>query len=233
MMKLISAREAWSASYYQPWDSISSVMAEQAKLGIVEGGGFITKTHEEVDDLGKTFKWRQHIYCPPMKQDRGGAKNTAGKAADQTLAGHIQRAIGTLSPGVRSFGHHMYSALATTDDREAAEELVWEWFEARRIYQGMRMTAAKLEKAFYVAKLCLHRYRRIHQGGMSAGIDPTPDPESFRKALDEVYGVHLESVRWGRDWQPVLDMLMEICSDIDKAALAPVSTVLAALKDAA
>lgn len=233
MMRLISAREAWSAAYYERWDSISSCMAEQATLGVVEGGGFITKEIEEIGEDGKPFTWKQHIYCPPVMQDRAGRGNSAAKAADQALAGCIQRAVGTLSPGVRSFGHHMYSPIASTDDMEAAEELVWEWFEARRIYHGMRMTASKRERAYYVSKLCLHRYRRIHQGGMSAGIDPTPDPESFRKALDEVYGVELDSRNWERDWQPVIAMLMEICSDIDKAALKPVSVTLGAMREAA
>lgn len=233
MMKLKSAREAWSAAYYQPWDSISSVMAEQAALGMVEAGGFIVRKIEEVDDQGRPFSWKQRIYCPAIKQDRGGRPNTAGKAADQALAGYIQRAIGTLSPSIRAFGHHMYSPIATLDDMETAEALVWEWFEARRIYQGIRMTAAKREKAAYVARLCLHRYRRLHQGGMSEGIDPAPTPESFRMALDDVYGIHLESAAWAREWQPVIDMIMEVCSAIDKRALMPVASIVGELKAAA
>lgn len=32
-MKLISARQAWHDAYYQPWDSVTSMMAEWARLG--------------------------------------------------------------------------------------------------------------------------------------------------------------------------------------------------------
>lgn len=233
MIQFRSAREAWAQAYYERWDSISHMMAQSAELGVVEAGGFIKRKVTELDEEGNEFSWTQHVYCPAAKQDRGGRTNSAGKAADQAMAGYIQRAISNLSPGIRAFGHHMYSALASTDDREAAEALVWEWFELRRQYQGMRMTATKRERAYYIAKLCLHRYRRIHQGGMSAGIDPTPDPESFRQALDDVYGVHLQSAAWGRDWQPTVDMLMAICSDIDKVALVPVAAALSEMKEVA
>lgn len=233
MIKLRSAREAWALAYYTPWDSISHIMAQSAELGVVEAGGFIKRKITERDEAGNEFSWTQHVFCPSVKQDRGGRTNTAGKAADQAVAGRIQLAIDTLSPGIRAFGHHMYSALASVDDREAAEALVWEWFELRRQYQGMRMTAVKRERACYAAKLCLHRYRRIHQGGMSAGIDPTPDPEAFRQALDDVYGVQLDSRNWERDWGVVVDMLMAICSDIDKAALAPVASAMEEMKQVA
>lgn len=232
-MKLKSAREAWSEAYYERWDSISSVLAEQAALGVVESGGFITRQVTEIDDLGKPFTWKQRVYCPPVKQDRSGRPNTAGKAARQTIAGCIQRAIATLPPPVRSFGHHMYSPIATMEDMERAEELVWEWFDARRIYHSVRMTESKRERAYYVAKLCLHRYRRIHQGGMSAGVDPVPNPEAFRGALLDVYGVELNSSAWDRDWQPVITMMMDVCSDIDRAALKPISIVISQMKDAA
>ncbi|YCH23144.1 hypothetical protein M1D96_06465 [Pseudomonas sp. D1-3] len=232
-MKLKSAREAWAAAYYTPWDSISSVMAEQAALGIVEGGGMITRKRNDVDEQGKPVVHKERVFCPGVRQDRGGRRPSASKAANQALAGCIQRAIGTLQPGIRSFGHHMYSALATTADREAAEDLVWEWFESRAIYHDMRMTAVKRERAYYVTKLCLHRYRRLHQGGMSAGIDPVPNPEKFREAMDEVYGVTLASSNWDRDWGKPIEMIMAICSDIDKLALAPVSACLMEMKEAA
>lgn len=240
-MKLKSAREAWAAAYYTPWDSISSVMAEQAALGIVEGGGMITRKRNDVDEDGKPrldekghhVVIKERVYCPGVRQDRGGRRETASKAANQALAGCIQRAIGTLQPRIRSFGHHMYSALATTADREQAEELVWDWFEARSIFHGIRMTDVKRERAYYVTKLCLHRYRRLHQGGMSAGIDPVPTPERFREAMEEVYGVKLASSNWERDWGKPIEMIMGVCSDIDKAALVPVSACLVEMKEAA
>lgn len=232
-MKLKSAREAWAAAYYTPWDSISSVMAEQAALGIVEGGGMITRKRNDVDDDGKPVVHKERVYCPGVRQDRGGARNNAGKLASQALAGCVQRAIGSLKPGVRAFGNHMYSALASNDDREAAEALVWEWFEARRQYQGIRMTAAKRDRAFYVTKICLHRYRRLHQGGMSSGIDPVPTPDAFRQALEDVYGIELPSSAFKREWQPIIDMNMEICSVIDKMALMPVTACLNEMKEAA
>ena len=232
-MKLRSAREAWSSAYYTPWDSISAVMAEQATLGIVEGGGYITRNRHDVDEWGRPTVHKERVFCPGVKQDRAGKRNNAGKLAEQALAGCIQRAISSLKPHIRAFGNHLYSALATADDREAAEALVWEWFEARRQYHGIRMTAAKRERAYYVTKICLHRYRRIHQGGMSAGIDPVPTPDAFRQALDDVYGIELPSSAFKREWQDIIDMTMEICSVIDKMALTPVTACLNEMKEAA
>lgn len=158
---------------------------------------------------------------------------TAGAAAHQAMAGHVQKAIGTLPAPVADFGHHLYSPLAGIDQRERAEDLIFSIFDARRLHQGVRMTADKRDKTEYAAKLCLYRYRRMHQGGMSAGADPLPTAEAFRVALNDVYGVHLPSGNWARDWAPALDELGAICSDIDRLALRPVAKVLALFLEAA
>src|SRR5690606_1325020 len=97
-------------------------------------------------------------------------------ALDQALCGMVQLVIGTLPASLQCFGHWMYSPLADDDHREIAEELVFAMAAAKL----PRMTEAKREKAQYVAKGVLYRYRRQHQGGQSSTPDPLPTPECFR-----------------------------------------------------
>lgn len=154
---------------------------------------------------------------------------TAGHAAHQALAGQIQRAIDTLPGYVRAFGHWLYNPLACDDHRETAEHAVFLF-----AYDRMeRMTAKKAERARYVAMGVLYRYRRMHQGGQSSSADPLLSPEAFRGWLDGEYGVKLSSEQWGREWTPFIQHCFDVCNDIDKEALRPVSACLGVMKEAA
>lgn len=86
-------------------------------------------------------------------------------AMHQSISARIQYAIDTLPAHLKAFGNHMYSPLATVDDKEEAEEVVF--LSAYRA--GPKMYAKKFGKARDVAKGVLHRYRRMHQGGQSEG----------------------------------------------------------------
>ena len=66
---------------------------------------------------------------------------------------------------------------------------------------GPRMYTKKFEKARYVAAGVLFRYRRMHQGGQSEGVDPCPSPESFRAWLLQIHGLELSSEQWTREWE--------------------------------
>lgn len=150
-------------------------------------------------------------------------------AIDQALAGMVQNAISTLPETLQCFGHWMYSPLADDDHREIAEELVY------AIARGKveRMTAAKNERARYVAMGVLYRYRRQHQGGQSAAPDPLPTPEAFRGWLEMTYGIKLVSAAWDREWGGFIEYCFQACNDLDRKALAPVSILLAEMKEAA
>lgn len=150
-------------------------------------------------------------------------------ALDQALCGMVQSVIGTLPASLQCFGHWMYSPLADDDHREIAEELVFAMAAAKL----PRMTEAKREKAQYVAKGVLYRYRRQHQGGQSSTPDPLPTPEAFRAWMFDEYGVRLCSENWTREWESHIDAFFQACNDMDKAALAPVSGLLYQWKDAA
>src|SRR5690606_40457133 len=50
---------------------------------------------------------------------------TANHAAHQALAGRVQAAIAILPLCLQAFGHHMYSPIATDEDREDAEDAVF------------------------------------------------------------------------------------------------------------
>lgn len=150
-------------------------------------------------------------------------------AAHQALAGYIQQAIDTLRSDVRDFGHWMYNPLANNDHRESAEALVF----AGAMSRTARMTAKKAERAEYVARGVLYRYRRMHQGGQSSAPDPLSSPEGFRAALLDVYGVHLVSENWAREWQPFVQICFDVCNDIDRMALGPVAVVVNQMKDEA
>lgn len=156
----------------------------------------------------------------------------ARHAAHQAISGRVQAAIDTLPVHLKAFGNHMYSPMATVDDREEAEEAL---FRAAYIAvaQVSKMTAKKLARARYVAMAILYRYRRLHQGGQSEGVDPLPTPEVFRHHVSMVYGVTLASEQWTREWGGFIDACFAACNDLDKAALVPVSSVIKIMKLAA
>ncbi len=153
----------------------------------------------------------------------------ARHAAHQAIAGRVQQAMDTLPASLRAFGNWMYSPIATIDEKEEAEELVF----LAAYKAGPKMYAKKLEKARYVAAGVLYRYRRMHQGGQSEGVDPCPTPESFRVWLDAIYGLELQSTQWTREWGEFIDACFAACNDLDKSALVPISKALKIMKMAA
>lgn len=161
-------------------------------------------------------------------QTTGKATN-ASHAAHQALAGRVQAAIATLPACLQAFGHHMYSPIATDADRETAEDAVF----AVAIQDGATLTAKKYERAEYVAKGVLLRYRAMNQGGMGGCRDRLASPADFRAWLEAVYGVQLSSQNWEREWGGFIEACFAACNRLDRAALGPVAMVLEALKDAA
>lgn len=153
----------------------------------------------------------------------------AGHQAHQALAAHIQRAIDTLPAHLKAFGNHMYSPMGTGDEADEASEAVF----SAAYSAGPRMYAKKFEKARLVAQGVLHRYRRMHQGGQSEGVDPCPTPEGFREWLLRMLGLELDSRNWEREWQDFVQACFDACNDLDKAALVPVSSVIKIMKSAA
>ena len=150
-------------------------------------------------------------------------------AMHQSVSARIQHAIATLPGHLQAFGNFMYSPMASIDEKEEAEELVF--MAAYRA--GPKMMAKKFERARHVAIAVLFRYRRMHQGGQSEGVDPLPTPEAFRGWLLQEYGVKLSSEQWTREWAGFIDLCFAACNDLDKAALIPVSKCLSIMKEAA
>lgn len=171
---------------------------------------------EQLGMLGASIQKTERMVC-------------ARHAMHQALSAHIQTAIDTLPDRLKAFGNHMYSPLATIDDREAAEEAVFKVAYA----MGAAMMAKKYNRAQYVAMAVLHRYRRLHQGGQSEGIDPLPTPEAFRGWIDAEYGVELASENWTREWAGFVEQCFNACNDLDKQALVPVSRCIYVMKEAA
>lgn len=161
-----------------------------------------------------------------QKTERGP---TADHAVRGALAGQIQSAIARLHSQLRAFGNAMYAAEPTDDDRETAEQAVFNLACSR----VERMTASKRERAEYVAKGVFRRYRYMHQGGQSSNPDPLAKPEAFRSWMDAEYGVNLSSVAWGRDWEPFVQLCFDACYDIDARALSPIGGVIYKMKEAA
>ena len=153
----------------------------------------------------------------------------ARHAAHQAVAGRVQQAMDTLPASLRAFGNWMYSPIASVDEKEEAEELVF----LVAYKTGPKMYAKKFEKARFVAAGVLYRYRRMHQGGQSEGVDPCPTPESFRVWLGAIYGLELQSTQWTREWGEFIDSCFAACNDLDKSALAPISNTLKTMKMAA
>ena len=153
----------------------------------------------------------------------------AGHQVHQAIAGRIQQAIDTLPAHLKAFGNHMYSPMATPDDAEEAHEAVFRVAYAA----GPRMYAKKFEKARMVAQGVLHRYRRMHQGRQSEGIDPCPTPDSLRAWLLNVQELELDSCAWAREWEGFIESCFNACNDLDKAALVPVAKAMKLMKEAA
>lgn len=150
-------------------------------------------------------------------------------AMHQSVSARIQHAIATLPSHLRAFGGFMYSPLTDIDEQESAEERVLHVAYAL----GPKMTARKFEKARYVARAVLVRYRRLHQGGQSQGIDPMPGPEQMRLWILEQYGIALVGDQWARDWADFVERCFDACSQLDKEALVPVSRAICVMKEAA
>ncbi|WP_289139501.1 hypothetical protein [uncultured Pseudomonas sp.] len=154
---------------------------------------------------------------------------TANHAVHGALAGHIQSAIARLHYQLRAFGNAMYAAEPTDDDREDAEEAVFNLACSR----VERMTSSKRERAAHVAKGVFRRYRYMHQGGQSSNPDPLIKPEIFRAWLEGEYGIKLPSAAWGRDWEPFVQLCFDACYDIDAKALSPIGGIIYKMKEAA
>jgi len=150
-------------------------------------------------------------------------------AMHQSISARIQHAIATLPGHLQAFGNFMYSPMASIDEKEEAEELVF----LGAYNAGPKMTARKSAKARHVAQAVMLRYQRLHQGGQSEGVDPLPTPEAFRGWLLQEYGVKLSSEQWTREWAGFIDLCFAACNDLDKAALIPVSKCLSIMKEAA
>ncbi|WP_236709398.1 hypothetical protein [Pseudomonas sp. Leaf127] len=150
-------------------------------------------------------------------------------AMHQSMSARIQHAIATLPDHLQAFGNHMYSPLAGIDEKEEAEERVLHLAYSL----GPKMTARKFEKARYVAQAILLRYRRLHQGGQSEGVDPLPTVEKMRLWILAEFGVVLVGDQWARDWGDFVERCFDACNQLDKAALAPVSRSLMVMKEAA
>lgn len=155
--------------------------------------------------------------------------NTADHAVHAALAGMIQSVISRLHPQIRVFGEFMYSALQDDAVREAAEDVVF----AATMSKAKRMTEAKRERAYYVVKGVMFRYRYMHQGGQSANADPLIKPEMFRGWLYGEYGVRIESAAWAREWEPFIQLCFECCEDLDRMALSPVAAIIYEMKEVA
>lgn len=154
---------------------------------------------------------------------------TADHAVHGALAGQIQSAIARLHHQLRAFGNAMYAAEPTDDDREEAEEAVFNLACSR----VSRMTADKRDRAEYVAKGVFRRYRFMHQGGQSASDDPLIKPEVFRAWMNAEYGIKLPSAAWARDWEPFVQLCFDACYDIDAKALSPIGGVIYKMREAA
>lgn len=161
-----------------------------------------------------------------QKTERGP---TADHSVHGALAGQIQSAIARLHYQLRAFGNAMYAAEPTDDDREEAEEAVFNLACSR----VDRMTASKRYRAMYVAKGVFRRYRYMHQGGQSSNPDPLIKPEVFRAWMVAEYEVKLPSAAWGRDWEPFVQLCFDACYDIDAKALSPIGGVIYKMREVA
>jgi hypothetical protein len=232
-MKLNSARQAWHDAHYQSRDSVMSGAIERGRIGKVDCSGYVRRKVTEVGDTGQLVTYWKWVFVPAVHESPSDCKTSTGNSAHQAMAAYVQRAVDTLPASAKAFGNWMYNPMATDDHRDAAEDAVWQEAHARIVQSGQRVTQAKWERSIFVASGVLYRYRRMHQGGQSSAPDPLVNPEAFRSALLDVYGLELPSENWGRDWQPYVQMCFDVCNDLDKVALGPVAEVVGVMLEVA
>ena len=156
-------------------------------------------------------------------------RSSCGRSVRQALAARVQHAVSALPEHLRAFGDHLYNPLGGSDEQEIAEEIVW-----RLACRGLpRMTARKFDKARYVARAVVLRYRRMNQGGQGAGDDPLPTACAMRRWVLDTCGVALVGDQWARDWGRFVESCFSVCDRLDREALAPVALVLASMNAAA
>lgn len=156
--------------------------------------------------------------------ERDGA---TARAVHQALAGRVQMAIDTLPLDLRRFGHHLYNPLAGRNDEVTANFLVW------RHAKTEPMSQVKETRAFAICCGVVHRYRAQHQGGQSSMPDPMASPEAFRAWILVHFKIGIRSENWGRDWAGFVQTCFDVCNDLDRKALGPVSAALNEMKQAA
>lgn len=178
------------------------------------------------DNSGSHVEQLGRLGCSIQKTER---TVTVRHAMHQALSARVQQAIDTLPGHLKAFGNHLYSPLATAGEKEDAEEALF----LTAYGMGPKMMAKKFARARYVAMAVLHRYRRMHQGGQSEGMDPLPTPEVFRCWIADMFGVELSSEQWSREWGGFVGLCFDACNDLDKAALVPVSQAIKVMNQAA
>lgn len=148
--------------------------------------------------------------------------NRAGHIAE---AGKIQLAIDSLPDHLQIVGHWLYAPLTTQQANNLAEEVqdvIWN-------KSGLLMLGKEKERAYWLTRAVMRDYQDLVLGRtIRLGT-----PQRIRGWLLDTHGVDLRTCKdWQRGAKQTSSKLWATLDDLDAAALAPLSAIIATKKEA-
>lgn len=153
--------------------------------------------------------------------------NSTNRACHIAQAGKVQSAIHSLPVELQITGHWLYAPLTTQQTNNLSEELqdiIWH-------KSGLPIAGKKRERAYWLIRAVMRDYQDLVLGrAIRLGT-----PQSIRSWTLDNFGVDLRTSKdwWQREARDSWTKLWHTLDDLDAAALAPLSAIIATQKEAA
>lgn len=146
--------------------------------------------------------------------------DTTAIAIHQWLAGKVQHAISTLLPPLQCLGNYFYKPTYSNEDLKIAHEVVK--IGVFEKYAGERWSTSKLDRFDALVYVAMENYKSIVNSGAEKFKSYTKICDCIKNNFDK----KIDPSHWHRDWLNLYDKIIEVCNDLDKLALEPVSRVV-------
>ena len=153
--------------------------------------------------------------------------NSTNRACHIAQAGKVQSAIHSLPVELQITGRWLYAPLTTQQANNLGEELqdiIWH-------KSGLIMRGKEKERAYWLIRAVMRDYQDLVLGrAIRLGT-----PQSIRGWLLDNFGVDLRTSKdwWQRGTKQTTSKLWATLDDLDAAALAPLSAIIATQREAA
>lgn len=146
--------------------------------------------------------------------------DTTAIAIHQWLAGKVQHAISTLLPPLQCLGNYLYKPEYSAEDLKIAHEVVKIGLFEK--FAGEIWTSAKLERADALIYVTMEDYKSL----VNSGSKKFKSYSQICGCIETSFNKKMDATHWHRDWLSIYDKIIEVCNDLDKLALIPVSEVV-------